>query len=210
MANTCIFCGKKLPLFGQEKLLCGNAFQSVCSQCRDTLWELSQEERGRRALDTGRAANPEQIEAFLAQSRETAQRARDEARRARQALLTDKVCLRCGRPMLRYGRKLIQLGSEGLFGPVTRDGIFSDWLEVDILRCEGCGKAEFFIPDESGAPQPKEEEEPVACPVCGTRHSPRSGCPTCAANMAVSGQRPRSAGDAGSRRENGGKPPWEK
>ena len=63
MANVCIFCGTKLPRFGQEKLLCGNVFQSVCPQCREALWDLSQEERGRRALDTGRAADPEQIEA---------------------------------------------------------------------------------------------------------------------------------------------------
>ena len=203
MANVCIFCEKKLPRFGQEKLLCGNVFQSVCSQCREALWDLSQEERGQRALDTGRAADPEQIEAFLTESRETAQR-------ERTAVLTDKVCLRCGKPMLRYGRKLIQLGSEGFFGPVTRDGIFSDWLEVDILRCEGCGKAEFFIPDESGAPKLKKEEEQVTCPVCGTKHSPLIGCPSCAVRMAQSGQRSRPSGEDVPQRENSRKPPWEK
>ena len=201
MANTCIFCGKKLPRFGQEKLLCGNVFQPVCGQCHDALWDLSQEERGQRALDTGRAVDPEQIEAFLTESRQAAQR-------ERQAVMTDKVCLRCGRPMLRYGRKLIQLGSEGLFGPITRDGLFSDWLEVDILRCEGCGKAEFFILDDS-APS-KGEEEQVTCPVCGTKHSPRSSCPHCAANMAISGQRPDSGGADAPRRETRSRPPWEK
>lgn len=203
MANTCIFCGTKLPRFGQEKLLCGNVFQSVCGQCRKTLWDLSQEERGQRALDTGRAADPEQIEAFLRESREAAQR-------EREAVLTDKVCLRCGKPMLRYGRKLIQLGSEGLFGPVTRDGIFSDWLEVDILRCEGCGKAEFFIPDPSEPLQPQKEEEQVTCPVCGARHSPLIGCPSCAVRLAQSGQRLRSSGEDTPQRETPRKPPWEK
>lgn len=203
MANVCIFCGKKLPLFGQEMLLCGNVFQRVCPQCREALWDLSQEERGRRALDTGRAADPEQIEAFLRESRETAQR-------ERAAVLTDKVCLRCGKPMLRYGRKLIQLGSEGLFGPVTRDGIFSDWLEVDILRCEGCGKAEFFLPDPSAPPEPQKEEEQVTCPVCGTRHSPLIGCPSCAVRMAQSGQRPIPSRESSSQPESRLKPPWEK
>ena len=202
MANICIFCEKKLPLFGREKLLCGNVSQSVCFQCRDALWALSQEERGQRALDTGRAADPEQIEAFLKKSQET-------AKRERAAVLTDKVCLRCGKPMLRYGRKLIQLGTEGLFGPVTRDGIFSDWLEVDILRCEGCGKAEFFIPDESGSPEPQKEEQ-VTCPVCGTKHSPLIGCPSCTVRMAQSGQHPKPSEEEAPRRENSHKPPWEK
>ena len=202
MASTCIFCGQKLPRFGQEKLLCGNVFQPVCTQCLEKLWGLSQEERGQLALDTGRAVNPEQIQAFLTESRQAAQR-------ERQAVMTDKFCLRCGSPMLRYGRKLIQLGSEGLFGPITRDGIFSDWLEVEVLRCEGCGKAEFYIPDPSEPKAPQEEEQ-VTCPVCGTRHSPRVGCPNCAVQAAQSGRIPSTSKEKAPWERSGKRPPWEK
>ncbi len=198
MANTCIFCGQTLKRFGQKSLLCGNIPQPVCDPCRDKLFSLSQEERGQLALETGRAINPEAIRTYLEQKRQAHQK-------KRQSIMTGKTCLRCGGQMLNCGRKIFQLGSEGLSGLVARDGLFADFLEADILRCEVCGKGEFFIPDDKAVPPVREEApEQVACPVCGTRHSSLTGCPACA--MGNIG-RPEAA-PSGQKAQR--KPPWEK
>lgn len=198
MAKVCVFCGKKLSLLDNNSLLCGNVMQPACTDCHYALWDLSQEERAQRALDTGRAVNPELIRANL-------EREQQQARQARQSVLTDKTCLRCGGQMLKYGHKLFQMGSEGFFGPVARDGLFAEWLEADVLRCEACGKAEFFITDGSDAePDTQAPQETVTCPVCGTEHSPRIGCPTCAMRAAHTSQ----CSSAPRKKER--KPPWER
>ena len=102
-------------------------------------------------------------------------------REAKRAGLT---CLRCGGEMLRYGRRSFPLGDEGLFGTVLRDGWMTSWLEVDILRCEKCGRAEFFLPQPPELDRPGQPEETVVCPVCSTEHSASIGCPTCSLNAA--------------------------
>ena len=199
MAKRCVFCGKTLSFFDEKTLLCGNALQSVCSACWAEMQDLDQEERARRALDTGRAAEPEVIQTFL----DSLERRRQAVAQAREALKTDKRCLRCGGVMERYGRKKFHLGEESLFGTVARDGLFAAWLTVDVLRCADCGRAEFFLPDPPELEDiPKAAEEQVVCPVCGARHSPLINCPNCALNRRTAqSEKPRSGGK---------KPPWEK
>ena len=199
MAKRCVFCGKNLSFFDEKTLLCGNTLQRVCSACWAGMQELDQEERGRRALDTGRAEEAETIRAFL----DSQEQKRRTMAQAREALKTDKRCLRCGGVMERYGRRQLHLGEESLFGTVARDGLFASWLTVDILRCADCGRAEFFLPEppEMGS-IPKAPEEQVVCPVCGAKHSPLINCPNCALN--------RRTGQSEPPRGGGKKPPWEK
>ena len=199
MAKRCVFCGKTLSFFDEKTLLCGNALQRVCTACWAGMQDLDQEERAHRALDTGRAEEPEVIQAFLDRLEQT----RQAQARAREALKTDKRCLRCGGVMERYGRNKFHLGEESLFGTVARDGLFASWLTVDILRCADCGRAEFFLPEppEMGS-IPKAPEEQVVCPVCGAKHSPLINCPNCALNRRpTQSETPRSGGK---------RPPWEK
>lgn len=203
MAKRCIFCGKEYGLFGGGMVLCGDTDEPVCSNCVDELTPLSPTERAERALATGRALYPDELQNFL--NRERIQQAKEQARleRAHQAIRTDKTCLRCGGPMEKYGTKIFHLGDEGLLGPVARDGLFASWLTAEIIRCVQCGIAEFYLPEPPELPNiPDEEEEPVTCPVCGTRHSPLIGCPNCAMKQATS---PRSGNT-----QTGTKPPWEK
>lgn len=203
MAKRCIFCGKEYGLFGGGMVLCGDTDEPVCSNCVDELTPLSPTERAERALATGRALYPDELQNFL--NRERIQQAKEQARleRAHQTIRTDKTCLRCGGPMEKYGTKIFHLGDEGLLGPVARDGLFASWLTAEIIRCAQCGKAEFYLPEPPELPNiPDEEEEPVTCPVCGTRHSPLIGCPNCAMKQATS---PRSGNT-----QTGTKPPWEK
>lgn len=203
MAKRCIFCGKEYGLFGGGMVLCGDTDEPVCSNCVDELTPLSPTERAERALATGRALYPDELQNFL--NRERIQQAKEQARleRAHQAIRTDKTCLRCGGPTEKYGTKIFHLGDEGLLGPVARDGLFASWLTAEIIRCAQCGKAEFYLPEPPELPNiPDEEEEPVTCPVCGTRHSPLIGCPNCAMKQATS---PRSGNT-----QTGTKPPWEK
>lgn len=199
MAKRCVFCGKTLSFFDEKTLLCGNALQSVCSACWAGMQDMDQEERARRALDTGRAEEPEVIQTFL----DSLERRRQAVAQAREALKTDKRCLRCGGVMERYGRKKFHLGEDSLFGTVARDGLFAAWLTVDVLRCADCGRAEFFLPDPPELEDvPKAPEEQVVCPVCGARHSPLINCPNCAMNRRTTQrEKPRGGGK---------KPPWEK
>lgn len=206
MAQECIFCGKEIGLFSRENTVCGGVEQPTCLECYKLLRNLSQKERGERALATGRAVNPEQIAANLAQAEQKEKADRERQEKARQALRTGEKCLRCGGPMERCGLKRLHLGEEGLFGPVARDGLLAAWLEVDVHRCAQCGRGEFYLPQPPEIPSIQEEEQ-VTCPVCGVRHSPDIGCSRCAMNngqerwTAVSQERPKKPSR---------KPPWEK
>ena len=111
MAKRCVFCGKNLSFFDDKTLLCGNALQRVCTACWAELQDLDQEERAHLALDTGRAEEPEVIQAYL----DRLEQMRQAQARAREALKTDKRCLRCGGVMERYGRK----GARGLLKEVS-------------------------------------------------------------------------------------------
>ena len=206
MAKTCIFCGRELGFFSQENTVCGGVDQPTCSQCYETLRDLSQRERGERALATGRAVAPEKIMAYLEQAEEREKAAKERREQARRAIQTDRTCLRCGGPMEKCGLKYFHLGDEGLFGPVARDGLFASWLEAEVFRCAHCGWGEFYLPQPPELPADLQQEERVTCPVCGTRHSPLGGCPRCAMNM---GQRRSTAAREGTKRPEK-KPPWEK
>lgn len=201
MARICVFCGKELGVFERDTLLAGNVSQPACKQCWNRLFEMPQEERGRLALETGRALEPEKIMANLERYRE-----REEKKaKARQALRTGEKCPRCGGPMEQCGLKRFHLGEEGLFGPVARDGLLASWLEVEVHRCAQCGRGEFYLPQPPELPGDLDGEELVTCPVCGARHSPDIGCPRCAMNRSREGRREQ---DQGKRSEK--KPPWEK
>ena len=199
MAKRCIFCGKEFGLFGGGLIMCGGTDQPVCSDCYGLLSQLSPMERAEKALETGRAAEPKELEKFLLQERSRREREAARIEQAHQAIRTDKTCLRCGGPMEKYGTKVFHLGDEGLLGPVARDGLFASWLEVEIIRCAHCGKAEFYLPEPPELPEV--EEDMVTCPECGTRHSSLINCPRCAMNQTS----PHPGGG-----RSGNKPPWEK
>ena len=206
MAQECIFCGKEIGLFSRENTVCGGVEQPTCLECYKLLRNLSQKERGERALATGRAVNPEQIAANLAQAEQKEKADRERQEKARQALRTGEKCLRCGGAMERCGLKRLHLGEEGLFGPVARDGLLAAWLEVDVHRCAQCGRGEFYLPQPPEIPSIQEEEQ-VTCPVCGARHSPDIGCPRCAMN---NGQERWTAASQDRPKKPSRKPPWEK
>ena len=138
MAKRCVFCGKNLSFFDDKTLLCGNALQRVCTACWAELQDLDQEERAHRALDTGRAEEPEVIQAYL----DRLEQMRQAQARAREALKTDKRCLRCGGVMERYGRKKFHLGEESLFGTVAPDNL--------LKNVDGPG-ASFLLQDKDDA-----------------------------------------------------------
>lgn len=184
MAKQCIFCGREFGLFGGGMVLCGETGEPVCSACADTLMPLSPADRAERALQTGRALEPEKLQKFLDREKERQEQERARSEHARQAIRTDKTCLRCGGPMEQYGTKRLHLGEDGLLGPVARDGLFASWLEIEIIRCAQCGRAEFYIPEPPRLP--KEKKELVTCPQCGTRHSPEINCPCCALDRTIS------------------------
>lgn len=205
MAQKCVFCGQEIGFFNRENTVCGGVSQPTCSQCYEMLRDLSQKERGERALATGRAVDPDRIMENMRRAEQEEKTARERQEKARQSLRTGEKCLRCGGPMERCGLKRFHLGEEGLFGPVARDGLFAAWLEVEVHRCAQCGRGEFYLPQPPELPADLAEEELVTCPVCGARHSPDIGCPRCAMNRNREGRREQ---DQGKRSEK--KPPWEK
>ena len=101
-------------------------------------------------------------------------------------------CLRCGRDMICWKRNMYLDLEEGMLFRVP------DWVQIDVYRCPGCGKLEFFQADF--LPKAKEhvpvEAEPdavdtagyytpgfgpdVKCPVCGKEHPADDPfCPLC-------------------------------
>ena len=140
MAKTCIFCGSELSFFTQRTLICAGTDQPACNKCYNELVALDAEERGRRALDTGRAESPEVIQQYLEE-----QAVRSEAKR--QSKLSGMTCLRCGSPMLKMGQQQFQPGEYDFWlGNMAHAAAGS--LTLDLLLCPQCRKVEFFLPEE--------------------------------------------------------------
>ena len=147
---------------------------------RSALPPLSPKERAVKALATGRAPNPQELQAWLKQDEAWLEEERSRLERARQAISTDKTCLRCGGPMELYGDKRFHLH------PTVQDILSPVWLEVEVIRCARCGKAEFYIPQPPDLPEIKD-------------NPPRP--------EAADQEEPFSRPDTS---RHGGKPPWEK
>jgi len=146
MTDRCIFCGTEVGFLQKRKLWCGNTSQITCGACYKEYEPLSAVERAEAALNTGRAADSGTLFEYVERIR-TIKEAKQEKIRAEEASrATDKKCLRCGGRMIDHGKLTFKLGEETYF--------MSDWnrlmsgaLEMNVLRCEDCGKTEFFIYD---------------------------------------------------------------
>lgn len=129
MADICIFCGKEMRLWQSDVLTCGGVQQPVCRTCSDQYAGLSQRQRGHLALKTGRAQEPERIQAFLDQA--DAELARDRQRWERQ----QETLLCCGQRMAEVDKVsfLSQIGFiQTHTGPML------------LFRCDRCGQMKLF------------------------------------------------------------------
>ena len=147
MEKICIFCGRALGRWERKSLYCGNGTQTVCKECYEKDSPLTNVERGLLAWETGRAESREELREFVEQAERTREEKQEKEREDREQKRTGKTCLRCGGEMLDLGSMKLKLGEETFF--------FSDWnrlasgsLDVQVLRCEDCGKAEFYIPEQ--------------------------------------------------------------
>ena len=145
--ERCIFCGRELSRLQKKKLHCGTENQTVCGACRDKYKSLSAVERAQAAYDTGRAENAVQLRAYL----DTVQQAREEQEAkeaaAVESRITDLKCMRCDGAMIDHGEFTFKLGEESFFfSDINR--LMSGSLTMRLLRCESCGKVEFFAPDK--------------------------------------------------------------
>jgi len=152
MKDSCIFCGISLGRFQRKKLSCGYTTQILCEDCYERYASLSAEERAEAALQTGRAEEPGEIQEYLDNIRRGRQKRADEEKTKVEKKVTDKVCLRCQGKMLDCGPVTFKLGEESFF--------FSDWnrlmsgsLTMQLLRCEQCGKVEFYIGNDEALEQ---------------------------------------------------------
>lgn len=147
MEKICVFCGRSLGRWEKKSLYCGNGTQTVCKDCYEKYSPMSNVERGLLAWETGRAESREELREFVEQTERTREEKQEKEREDREQKRTGKTCLRCGGEMLDLGSMKLKLGEETFF--------FSDWnrlasgsLDVQVLRCEDCGKAEFYIPGQ--------------------------------------------------------------
>ena len=147
MEKICIFCGRALGRWERKSLYCGNGTQTVCKECYEKYSPMTNVERGLLAWETGRAESREELREFVEQAERTREEKQEKEREDREQKRTGKTCLRCGGEMLDLGSMKLKLGEETFF--------FSDWnrlasgsLDVQVLRCEDCGKAEFDIPEQ--------------------------------------------------------------
>ena len=145
MEKICIFCGRSLGRWERKSLYCGNG--TVCKECYEKYSPMTNVERGLLAWETGRAESREELREFVEQAERTREEKQEKEREDREQKRTGKICLRCGGEMLDLGSMKLKLGEETFF--------FSDWnrlasgsLDVQVLRCEDCGKAEFYIPEQ--------------------------------------------------------------
>lgn len=147
MEKICVFCGRSLGRWEKKSLYCGNGTQTVCKDCYEKYSPMTNVERGLLAWETGRAESREELREFVEQVKRTREEKQEKEREDREKKRTGKTCLRCGGEMLDLGSMKLKLGEETFF--------FSDWnrlasgsLDVQVLRCEDCGKAEFYIPGQ--------------------------------------------------------------
>ena len=147
MEKICIFCGRSLGRWERKSLYCGNGTQTVCKECYEKYSPMTNVERGLLAWETGRAESREELREFVEQAERTREEKQEKEREDREQKRTGKTCLRCGGEMLDLGSMKLKLGEETFF--------FSDWnrlasgsLDVQVLRCEDCGKAEFYNPEQ--------------------------------------------------------------
>ena len=158
MRNNCIFCEKELGTLQKKKLYCGHSTQTVCADCYRQYSKLDSVKRAEAALDTGRAEDEEKIREYLDPIREMEkakaerQKAQDEQRKS------GKACLRCGADMLDYGEVTFKLGEETFFFS-DMNRLASGSLTVNVLRCQSCGKTEFYIPDARQLEKAAEKSE---------------------------------------------------
>lgn len=196
MDKICAFCGKSLKASDREFLVCGGISQPVCRECRTKHLNTPNEERVERLLRFGWPEQPEKLKQFLEDRKKQAQA-------ARTARATGLTCLRCGGEMLRYQHvRLAQYETAALSSYAVGQ------LEMDVLRCETCGRAEFYLPNP-----PLDLEMPVemvTCPVCGKEHPAGTNCPRCAVNSALDRRRPVKKARAEGSESKDRKPPWEK
>ena len=144
--ERCIFCGRELSRFQKKKLHCGTENQTVCGACRDKYKSLSAVERAQAAYDTGRAENAAQLRAYLDAVQEAQEELEAEAAAEAESRISDLKCLRCDGAMIDHGPFTFKLGEESLFfSDINR--LMSGSLTLHLLRCESCGKVEFFAPD---------------------------------------------------------------
>ena len=147
MEKICVFCGRSLGRWEKKSLYCGNGTQTVCKDCYEKYSPMTNVERGLLAWETGRAESREELREFVEQAERTREEKQEKEREDREQKRTGKTCLRCGGEMLDLGSMKLKLGEETFF--------FSDWnrlasgsMDVQVLRCEDCGKAEFYIPGQ--------------------------------------------------------------
>ena len=144
--NRCIFCGRELSMLQRKKLHCGGTAQTLCGDCYGTYKTLPAIERAEAAYATGRAEDREKLRDYLETVRQARQEKEEEKQTKTRNRMSDKKCLRCEGAMLDYGPVTFKLGEETyFFSDLNR--LLSGSLTMDVLRCEACGKTEFFIPD---------------------------------------------------------------
>lgn len=140
MAKRCIFCGKEYGLFGGGLITCGDTDQPVCSNCSGNLSQLSPTERAERALATGRALHPDELQKFLVWDRKH-KSAPARSRHARPFARTRPVCgaeapwkiRNKAAPFMRRGTagsdgravRLVAKGRDHPVRPVRQSGILS-------------------------------------------------------------------------------------
>ena len=185
MAN-CVLCGKKIGMFDQINLDFHGTQQPLCSDCDKRLQNAPPQER--EALNQQILDSPHLLEADT----------------VRANVYTGKPCPACG-ATLECRLRNFSIGQDG-YGGLSSLGLPS--YAVDLFACPKCGKVELYT--ARFAAQPPVEEESVTCPVCGTRHSPLIGCPSCAVQAAQSGRISASPKETSPRGRNKVTPPWEK
>ena len=143
MDEKCIFCGTELSMLNKKKLYCGNTTQILCKACYSHYKNLSAVERAEAAFNSGHAADADALREYLVNIHHIKQKKEEERKKDNLYKATDLQCLRCEGKMLDYGPVTFKLGEETIF--------FSDWnrlisgaVTMNVLRCEKCGKVEFF------------------------------------------------------------------
>ena len=124
--KICVFCGKKLSVFGSVRIECAGTYQVCCRGCANELKSLNEEELCRRALRYSYAHQPEIIQSRIEMITKA-----EELR---------PTCLQCG-SKLRF--EAVQYFDNS---PVV-DSVFSEGFEVLPAYCESCGKYEFYKSD---------------------------------------------------------------